>query len=362
MNIRKYGILLWVAVLTLGPPFETSAQQNPPGKTKPRKMTGIEKEIADLLGQCRDSGSFASTGMTLLNTMANKKLKGIDVALAKRKLYRLRYKVVALREEAPELTKSDLLIYKNTLTDPSMKLLFDLMKDADPEKQTFDLVRYDRISRGYTFVVCGGGDIFAFTLRPSEAGIFGASIYIVTPKATLAIRDLTVLIGNQNPTDWQSKLTVKEVTYDLRGNALRITHKMDLGGEFDVVATMRPNGQTIRIDVESPKGVSDMFIGPTDLAPKEIHLGGQVIKEPKSMTLKAGDAKLTERFVGVDFGNGLSLVQASEKADPLSLIVEPDKKTCALHTGAVGMLWLAPTSRGVLHAVAQWRGVPAREK
>ncbi|MEW6354795.1 MAG: hypothetical protein AB1696_00600 [Planctomycetota bacterium] len=353
MLIHPCHGLTILCLLTLGLALELRAESAPLGKEKPKSLAGIEKEIADLLVQCRDSGSFAGSGMTLLNAMADKKLKGIDVALAKRKLYRMTYQVVALREDAPELTKSDLLLYKGTLTDPAMKDLFALMKDADPEKQAFEMVKYDRISAGYTFVVCGDGDVFAFTLRPSKAGIFGADIYIVTSKATLAVRDLTVLVENQDPTDWQSKLAVKEVAYDLQGNVLRITHKMDLGGEFDLVATIRPDNAMMRIDIECPRPISDMHIGPTDLPPKCIHLGAaQTVKEPNDLVIEAGDPKLADGWAGVDFENGLSLVQASDKA-PRSLVVKMEQKICALHIGPAASLRLGPTCRGAAHAAAR---------
>jgi len=309
--------------------------------------TARKQALAEPLAEARASGAFAGTAMTLLNTMANKKVKGIDVALAKRKIYRMRYKVVALRDDAPELTKSDLMIYKK-LTDTALGALYQLMKDADPQQQKFTTVTFDRICKGYTFVVCGEGEVFGFTIRPSESGLPGADMYVVTPQAVLALRDLRLEIDGRVP-------AVKEVTYDMRGNDLRITHKMELDGDFEMVSTIGPDRSTMQIALQSPKPITDMYVERIDGKATCVWTGaGKAVQDPKPFVLPAEGKPLSTRFLGIDFSNGLTILQAGDR--PATKVqIDPGKGLFALHTRPQRAFWLVPSSKGMAEAEKRWK-------
>lgn len=354
----RHGTALLLLALAGG----FGCSENPagaPAPTTPKEHVGPRKELVPLLGEPRDKGALASTAMTLLNAMANHKIKGVDVPLAKRVLYQLTYKVVALREDAPELTKSDLLIYNESMT-AAMKQLMDLLKDADPEQQSFQVVEYSRVTQGHAFVVCGDGEVFACAIRPSPRGLPGADLYIVTPKSSLCIHDFRLCVQGQDASADGTRLTVKDATCEMKANSLQIVHKMKLDAEFDLIAMIRPDLSAIRIAVESPEPVTDMSLGPIAAKATRLALDSGVLDNPASLVIPAGDARLKSGAVGMEFENGMSLAIGCDGA-PERLEVDAAKGLYALHAGRSTSLWLAPGSKGISQAVARCRsGVQAK--
>ncbi|MCE5218278.1 hypothetical protein LLH03_14740 [bacterium] len=98
-------------------------------------------------------------------------------------------------------------------------------------------------------------------------------------------------------------------------------------------------------------------VGPTDRAARRVYAGfGNVIQDPGPFTLSAGGFSLSTRHVGVDYDNGISILQASD-VFPYRFEVNPDRKLYSLQTGHDATITLIPSLKGAFAAARVYRDV-----
>jgi len=96
-------------------------------------------------------------------------------------------------------------------------------------------------------------------------------------------------------------------------------------------------------------------VGPCDQKARRVYAGfGNVIQDPAAFTLGESGFSLSTRHIGLDFENGLSLVQASD-VFPYHLSVDPDRKLYSLQTGHDATLMFAPSTKGAFAAAHVYR-------
>ncbi|MCB1231719.1 MAG: hypothetical protein KDN19_15725 [Verrucomicrobiae bacterium] len=110
-------------------------------------------------------------------------------------------------------------------------------------------------------------------------------------------------------------------------------------------------------DARGEPRFTGLQIGAASEKARRVYAGfGNVIENPGAFDLRAGGFTLSTRHVGMDFGKGLSLVQASD-VFPDSFRVDPEAHRYALVTHHDATLSLIPSSRGAFAAARTYREI-----
>ena len=100
-----------------------------------------------------------------------------------------------------------------------------------------------------------------------------------------------------------------------------------------------------------------LAIGPASDKARRVYAGfGNVIENPAKFDLHANGFQLSTRHIGLDFANGVSLLQACDVFPDL-LRVDPDARLYALRTHHDATLTLLPSSRGAFAAARAYRAI-----
>ncbi len=91
-------------------------------------------------------------------------------------------------------------------------------------------------------------------------------------------------------------------------------------------------------------------LGPADQKARRVYAGfGNVIQDPVAFTLGESGFSLSTRHVGMDFANGISLVQASD-VFPYRFVVDPGQQLYSLQTGHDATMTFVPSTKGAFAA------------
>ena len=103
--------------------------------------------------------------------------------------------------------------------------------------------------------------------------------------------------------------------------------------------------------------ISDLAIGSASERPMRFYAGfGNVFQDPKRLTLSANGFELSTRHIGVDYANGLSVVQAVDVV-PDRAICDGDQNLCSLHAHHNATFTFVPSSKGAFAAARRFRAV-----
>jgi hypothetical protein len=112
-----------------------------------------------------------------------------------------------------------------------------------------------------------------------------------------------------------------------------------------------------RRNVRGEPRFTALMVGTASESARRVYAGfGNVIQDPGRFDLPAGGFTLSTRHVGMDFTNGLSLVQASD-IFPDAFRVDPDARRYALITHHDATLSFVPSTRGAFAAARVYRGI-----
>lgn len=104
-----------------------------------------------------------------------------------------------------------------------------------------------------------------------------------------------------------------------------------------------------------------LAVGAASEKARRVYAGfGNVIEDPGAFELRAGGFTLSTRHTGMDFANGLSLVQASSLFPDL-LRVDPERSLYALVASHDTTLSFLPSTRGAFAAARAYRGLAGFE-
>ena len=156
------------------------------------------------------------------------------------------------------------------------------------------------------------------------------------------------------------------------GSSLRVRHKFrNWLGSFDLLGELRvENDQALRAqfrleNVPEPRPwqvvyLEDLSAGPWSAAPYQVYAGvGNVIREPDAFDLGFDGHQLSTSFVGFDFKDSLTLVQAVD-LPPSKLEVNPDLRVSTLHVPLTPTVTFIP-GPSVWESVKVYRALDTRK-
>lgn len=196
-------------------------------------------------------------------------------------------------------------------------------------------------------------------------GLLNGVVEFSNGKHQLLFKGFQIKVRGGRIDDRRAPVLLEEVRDEPCDRGVGFRHRFrDRWGTFDVVGRLHVDagGLKARFTLENAPDprpwqawyLEEVSIGPWNRGVAQVYAGaGNVIRAPKSFELPFDGHRLSTSFVGVDFVEGGSVLQASD-VPPLKLKVSPEENHCALHTAHNCTLTLVPASN-VWQAVKHWR-------
>ncbi len=216
-------------------------------------------------------------------------------------------------------------------------------------------------------------------LLENEAGRFGigwaagpyafaqGKIAVATADEAVVFESFLMSIDGEDVSDWRSGARVigGEAKWTPDGKMTTISDLAVVDDErVTVEASMFVEDGAFKIRFAMPAQERDkrgsprftlLGVGPAGVKAKRVYAGfGNVIQEPGRFTLGQGGFTLSTRHIGVDYENGLSIVQAAD-VFPYRFEVDPEEKLYSLQTGHDATLMLIPSEKGAFAAARVYR-------
>ncbi|MCQ2394347.1 MAG: hypothetical protein MJ249_08670 [Kiritimatiellae bacterium] len=103
--------------------------------------------------------------------------------------------------------------------------------------------------------------------------------------------------------------------------------------------------------------LADLALGAASERPKRVYAGfGNVLQNPKRFSLESNGFLLSTRHVGVDYANGLSVVQAVDVV-PDRFICDGERNVASLHAHHDATFTFVPSAKGSFAAARRFRAV-----
>ncbi|HOK46433.1 MAG TPA: DUF5696 domain-containing protein, partial [Bryobacteraceae bacterium] len=212
---------------------------------------------------------------------------------------------------------------------------------------------------------------------PGKRGLLDSTIGFERGSRQLYFRGFQVrVLGGalENPS---SAIKLSEAREESAAGRYRIRHRFDSpAGPFDLVTEtwIEKGALRTRFSIANAKQrpwihihLEDVALGPWSEQAKRIYAGaGNVLQDAQKFRLRYNGHFLSTSFIGIDFANGLSLVQGVN-VPPDHLAADPATRTVSLHTPHDQVLdlipapdvWTAAKTFRELAAPRAGAGVPA---
>lgn len=204
------------------------------------------------------------------------------------------------------------------------------------------------------------GESYEVRVWEGKRGILDSVIGFVSKSKSLLFNGFKVRVLGDDLGDWRSVSQLRSVKKRERNGHLlyRYSFSSWLGG-FDLLSEMWVEKGALRIKfwLENPPPprpwlvtyIEDISLGEWNEIAEKVYAGdGNVLVEPDAFNLWFDGHSLSTSFVGLDFANGLSLVEGVD-AVPSYLEVTPQAHIYTLHTPHTQTISLIP-------AESSWRG------
>ncbi len=200
---------------------------------------------------------------------------------------------------------------------------------------------------------------------PGPRGLLDAVVGFSRGEQRLYFRGFRVQVSGLRLDEPGSPSRLLNVSAESCEQGIQIRHRFEgHRGQFDLVGRMwvEPGGLKARFQLENtppPKPweafwIEDAAVDAWSQPVKQVYAGhGNVVRAPKTYSLRFDGHRLATSFVGFDFEPGLSLVQAVD-LPPVALEVEPDEDHCSLHVPQEGTFCFIP-AENVWNAVRTYR-------
>lgn len=173
-------------------------------------------------------------------------------------------------------------------------------------------------------------------------GALNSTVAFVRGGHSVAFHRFHVQVLGDALDDWRSAHELVELAAETIQGGYRIRHHFrGWAGSFDLLVELRADGGAMKArfsleNVPAPKPwlpvyIEDVAAGPWSERAVRVYAGdGNVIQDPGPFELLAGGHTLATSFVGFDFANGFSVVQASD-VPVEALRVDPEQRHYSLH-------------------------------
>lgn len=211
------------------------------------------------------------------------------------------------------------------------------------------------------------GATYEVRLLPGQRGLLDAAIALDRADSRLCFRGFEVTVDGSRLDDPRSPATLLETKEEPRDAGLRVRHRFaSLSGNFDLVGDLWIERGVLqaRLQLENTPParpwrvvrLEDTALGCWSQLADAIYAGhGNVIRQPEAMVLHGNGVHLSTSFVGFDFDNHFSLVQAVD-VPPDSLRVDPSNRRYSIHAPHAITMTLIPTDN-VWNAVRTWHDI-----
>lgn len=204
-------------------------------------------------------------------------------------------------------------------------------------------------------------------LVPGPNGLADAWLAFADDRRTLAFEGFTIQVSGEAiaapRTGWICDRVQKQfdhgkavITHEIFVNDARVPAQVRIWAEHGALrfAFSMPG---VKRDARGEPRFTSLLVGSASETARRVYAGfGNVIEDPGRFELRGGGFTLSTRHVGMDFANGLSLVQASD-IFPDSFRVDPETHRYALVTRHDATLSLLPSSHGAFAAARAYRHI-----
>ena len=204
------------------------------------------------------------------------------------------------------------------------------------------------------------GARYEVRLYPGKRGVLDSSVAFVNGQKRLVFRGFQVSVAGDALEDWRSSSELRQVREEPAGGRYRVRHSFQSwAGSFDLLSELwtERGAFQARFWLENapaprpwlPVYIEDVAAGPWSERSLRVYAGhGNVIEDPQAFQMDSNGHKMAASFVGFDFANGFSLVQAVN-VPPEILKVEPETRHYSLHSPHTQIVSFIP-------APSVWRG------
>lgn len=213
----------------------------------------------------------------------------------------------------------------------------------------------------------GSVQLIGASLVPGPRGLADAFMAFANKKSAVVFEGFELEISGQTLGAKLSAANLQRVSPSFIKGRGTIAHKVLWQGKnLDVRAQIWAEAGALRIafampgvkrDVRGHPRFTRLAVGPASQTARRVYAGfGNVLEKPGDWTLGAGGFTLSTRHVGMDFEEGLSLVQASE-IFPDAFEVKSAAKRYALVAHHDTTFSFVPSSFGAFDAARKYRQI-----
>jgi len=211
------------------------------------------------------------------------------------------------------------------------------------------------------------GYSYEVRLWPGRRGLLDSAVGFINRESRLFFNGFQVEVLGDDLDDWRSAQELVSIAEESVGGRYRVRHSFrGWAGNFDLLGEMWVAedvllGRFWLENTPAPRPWLAVYLERVSLGPwsekvNRVYAGvGNVIEEPSSFVMGFGGHRLASSFVGFDFANGFSLLQAVD-TPPDHLEVDPDLKIYTLSTPHSQTLSIIPSVSAWQAAIA-WREV-----
>jgi hypothetical protein len=216
----------------------------------------------------------------------------------------------------------------------------------------------------------GDGEVYAVRLWPGRRGLLDSTVCFDDGQRRLFFRGFEVTVLGARLDQPQSPVRLLRVEQQPAEGGLCMRHTFETGdGTFDVIGSLSIESNVLRArfaiaNAPPPRPwfdvhLEDVALGRWSHDVSQVYAGtGNVLRKPREFRLSFDGHRLSTSFVGYDFEDTFSLVEAVD-TPPLHLDVQPARQHASLHASDDQTRTLIPTGN-VWSAVKRWRQVDGR--
>lgn len=221
--------------------------------------------------------------------------------------------------------------------------------------------------RDWTWRLENDAGVHGVALVPGPNGLADAWLALADDRRELVFQGFTIEVDGTPLAADGSGLVCEGVEPQFAAGVGTLVHRL-LQGEQTVRAQVRVWAEhgALRVAFSMPDATRDqrgeprftaLAIGPASDKARRVYAGfGNVIENPAKFDLHANGFQLSTRHIGLDFANGISLLQACDVFPDL-LRVDPETRVYALRTHHDATLTLLPSARGAFAAARAYRAI-----
>jgi hypothetical protein len=214
-------------------------------------------------------------------------------------------------------------------------------------------------SPGLHFFELGDGeDSSVVAVKLGKHGLLDGVFAFVNGEKELVMYGLEAAVLESDLRESASGIALTDVRSTFSDGVLRVVHRAQgQGKSFELTGEVLTDREGLRISLNCPERITDFAAGSFNEKATKVFAGmGNVIVRPAAFTLSPDGHRLSTRYVGVDFENGVSLLQAVS-VPPDLFRVDPENNVYAIHTHLDGTLTLVPSAKGAFDAAMKYREI-----